>query len=653
MADQYTNMVSYGCGNHSEYRNGSDFQRNLNKVMKRLVKSAYSSGQKTSSVGDEGSSSTVYGLVQCSPNLEHYECHRCASMAQTRLLQICNGTSGDIRLNGCRLSYGVNPVDFASVVSSECQNRKYRNGSPFHQNLNKLLESLVGDAHLREFSGKGVEGKGNNTVQGAIQCQGDLEPKACKQCALTAKAKLVEGCHRTSGFIQLGGCNLSYNYNDISSILAGPVQESTPAPSSGESPRLPGESPGLPGGKNRSGQSPSLRPQPKKGPAVSKAKVLEITLGAITAVIVLIVIIGTWHRMWHFSSGQISGKKGHEIEISGKKEGILAGTEINPELIFKYDILREATSKFKLENRLGEGAFGGVYKGVLPDGREVAVKRLKQNSSQQNSSKRDAEFLNEANLISRAQHKNVVKLLGCSVKSSERLLVYEYFPIGSLHNLLFGTGKSHLLDWKVRFQIIVGIAQGLQYLHEECSHRIVHRDIKPSNILLDDKYIPKIADFGLAKLFAEDQSRLNTRAAGTIGHIAPEYASGGQLTNKADVYSFGVLLLEIISGRKPCDDTEESLLQRTWRLYQAQTALEVMDPRLEGSYTREEGIRVIKIGLLCTQAAASRPSMSDVVWMLTKDGDLPSPIAPESEGKPDLTRPDVHSAGKVNISHCS
>eukprot|EP00253_Pinus_taeda_P007682 PITA_07682 len=324
----------------------------------------------------------------------------------------------------------------------------------------------------------------------------------------------------------------------------------------------------------------------------------------------------------------------------------LAPSIANAELIFKYDFLREATSNFNLENKLGEGGFGSVFKGILPDNREVAIKRLYIRSRQG-----DAEFLNEANLISRVQHRNLVKLLGCSVENSERLLVYEYLPNSSLDKILFDPTKRHLLDWKKRYEIIVGIARGMAYLHEESEIRIIHRDIKASNILLDDKYRPKIADFGLARLFADDQSHISTRVAGTLGYMAPEYALRGQLTEKADVFSFGVLVLEIISGRKNQNSGEdmEFLIEGAWRLYKTDRALEVMDRTLDGSYSWEEYIRVIKIGLLCTQAvAALRPSMSRVVWMLTsKREDLPSPTKPAFIDLDGVGVPNVGKRAKV------
>jgi serine/threonine protein kinase len=371
-----------------------------------------------------------------------------------------------------------------------------------------------------------------------------------------------------------------------------------------------------------------LSPPPAESPPSSsegkRPRVLGISLSVVAFTIVLIAAIGFWK--WNFFS---RAKRREEIYRTGGVEGdsVLMPTIANPELIFKFDILRESTSNFKAENKLGEGGFGSVFKGVLPDGREVAVKRLFMGTRQA-----DAEFLNEANLISRVQHRNLVKLLGCSVEGSERLLVYEYLQNSSLDKILFDPTKRHLLDWKKRSEIILGTARGLAYLHEESDVRVIHRDIKASNILLDDKHRPKIADFGLARFFAEDQSHVSTRVAGTLGYMAPEYALRGQLTEKADVFSFGVLVLEIISGRKNQSSTEdmEFLIEGTWRLYKANRGLEIMDPTLKDSYSWEDGIRAIKIGLLCTQAAAAlRPSMFRVVSMLTSEREhLPSPTRP-------------------------
>ncbi|KAG2701494.1 hypothetical protein I3760_06G047500 [Carya illinoinensis] len=213
--------------------------------------------------------------------------------------------------------------------------------------------------------------------------------------------------------------------------------------------------------------------------------------------------------------------------------------------LFPFETLVAATRDFHLTHKLGEGGFGPVYRGKLNDGREIAVKKLSHSSTQGAK-----EFTNEAKLLARVQHRNVVNLLGYCVHLEEKLLVYEYVSNESLDKLLFKTNRREELDWKRRHEIIAGIARGLQYLHEDAHNCIIHRDIKASNILLDDKWVPKIADFGMARLFPEDQTHVNTRVAGTNGYMAPEYVMHGHLSVKADVFSFGVLVLELISSKR-------------------------------------------------------------------------------------------------------
>ncbi|XP_052487596.1 cysteine-rich receptor-like protein kinase 43 isoform X2 [Gossypium raimondii] len=212
---------------------------------------------------------------------------------------------------------------------------------------------------------------------------------------------------------------------------------------------------------------------------------------------------------------------------------------------FLFETLVAATKDFHPHHKLGEGGFGPVYRGKLDDGREIAVKKLSQYSNQGKK-----EFENEAKLLARVQHRNVVNLLGYCIHGNEKLLVYEYVANQSLDKFLFKSNRNVELDWKRRYEIITGIARGLLYLHEDSHNRIIHRDIKASNILLDDKWVPKIADFGMARLFPEGESNVNTRVAGTNGYMAPEYVMHGQLSVKADVFSFGVLVLELISGQK-------------------------------------------------------------------------------------------------------
>ncbi|XP_035543728.1 probable LRR receptor-like serine/threonine-protein kinase At1g56140 isoform X3 [Juglans regia] len=287
---------------------------------------------------------------------------------------------------------------------------------------------------------------------------------------------------------------------------------------------------------------------------------------------------------------------------------------------FSYSELKTATEDFSTSNKLGEGGFGPVYKGTLNDGRVVAVKQLSLASHQGKN-----QFVTEIATISAVQHRNLVKLHGCCIDGDKRLLVYEYLENRSLDQALFGK-RSLSLDWPTRFNICMGIARGLAYLHEESRLRIVHRDVKASNILLDSDFIPKISDFGLAKLYDDKKSHISTRVAGTIGYLAPEYAMRGHLTEKVDVFSFGVVALEIISGRpnsdKSLDEERFYLLEWAWHLHENKSDIELVDSKL-ATYGEEEVKRVIGVALLCSQASPMlRPSMSRVVAMLSGDAEV-------------------------------
>ncbi|KAG6707763.1 hypothetical protein I3843_06G044300 [Carya illinoinensis] len=301
--------------------------------------------------------------------------------------------------------------------------------------------------------------------------------------------------------------------------------------------------------------------------------------------------------------------------------------------LFPFETLVAATRDFHLTHKLGEGGFGPVYRGKLNDGREIAVKKLSHSSTQGAK-----EFTNEAKLLARVQHRNVVNLLGYCVHLEEKLLVYEYVSNESLDKLLFKTNRREELDWKRRHEIIAGIARGLQYLHEDAHNCIIHRDIKASNILLDDKWVPKIADFGMARLFPEDQTHVNTRVAGTNGYMAPEYVMHGHLSVKADVFSFGVLVLELISSKRNSSfDLQvdaQNLLEWAYKLYKKGRSLEIMDPTLASSAVTEQVAMCIRIGLLCVQGDPQlRPTMRRVVVILSKKpGHMEEPTKPGLPG---------------------
>ncbi|KAL0290405.1 UNVERIFIED_CONTAM: Cysteine-rich receptor-like protein kinase [Sesamum angustifolium] len=298
---------------------------------------------------------------------------------------------------------------------------------------------------------------------------------------------------------------------------------------------------------------------------------------------------------------------------------ILGATELQGPNIYSYKDLKATTNNFSEENKLGEGGFGDVYKATLKNGNIIAVKKLDISSG-----RAKADFETEVRLISNVHHRNLVRLLGYCSKGSELLLVYEYMANGSLDRFLYGD-KRGVLTWKQRYNIIFGTARGLAYLHEQYHECIIHRDIKPSNILLDDDFQTKIADFGLARLLPENQSHVSTKFAGTLGYTAPEYAIGGHLSEKVDTYSFGVVILEIISGRRSSDMNADSdtgfLLEEAWKLYESGMHLKLADETLNSSeYTAEEVKKLVEIALTCTQSpAASRPTMSEVLVMLLGD----------------------------------
>nr|GEV42429.1 cold-responsive protein kinase 1-like [Tanacetum cinerariifolium] len=346
-------------------------------------------------------------------------------------------------------------------------------------------------------------------------------------------------------------------------------------------------------------------------------------LGGLIALLLLLILI---YVFWRFvKPAQVQKSKKRENSCKDYFSGNLRTISY-----FRFHVLKKATKNFHECNFLGKGGFGPVYLGKLQDGRLVAVKKLSFDKSQQG----DAEFLAEVRMITSIQHKNLVRLLGCCSEGPQRILVYEYMKNKSLDLIIYGENKQYL-NWTTRFQIILGIARGLQYLHEDSHIRIVHRDIKASNILLDAKFQPRIGDFGLARFFPEDQAYLSTAFAGTLGYTAPEYAIKGELSEKADIYSFGVLVLEIISCRKNTDlDLPlemQYLPEYAWKLYERSKMADLIDPRMHNDgFVEKDVMQTIRVALLCLQPYANlRPPMSEIVAMLTwKLEMVKSPIKP-------------------------
>ncbi|XP_019248391.1 PREDICTED: G-type lectin S-receptor-like serine/threonine-protein kinase At4g27290 [Nicotiana attenuata] len=319
---------------------------------------------------------------------------------------------------------------------------------------------------------------------------------------------------------------------------------------------------------------------------------------------------------------------------------------------FSFESILAATNQFSEANMLGRGGFGPVYKGKFLGGREIAVKRLSTQSRQGIE-----EFTNEVLLIERVQHRNLVRLCGYCVKGNEKIVLYEYMLNKSLDTFIFDEQNRTLLDWKKRFDIILGIARGMSYLHHDSRLTIIHRDLKTSNILLDEEMDPKISDFGLARIVQGDFTQANTKKiVGTYGYMSPEYALNGSFSTKSDVFSFGVIILEILSGRRntgfyQCEEAR-NLIEYAWRLWNEEKAINLVDESLLETCNIDEAIKCINIGLLCVQENPSeRPSMSNVIVMLGGESMiLPKPNHPAFVARTTISSESIASSTKNGLT---
>ncbi|CAJ1931400.1 unnamed protein product [Sphenostylis stenocarpa] len=527
---------------------------------------------------------SVYAFGECMKDLSKPDCDVCFAQCKTQVHRCSpfqRGTKGGMFFfDGCYLRYdgynffneSLSPRDRTVCGTEDFSG----NWSVFKANTVEFVRNLSIQAPKNEGFSVGFVRRSNVTIYGLAQCWKFVNGSSCQNCLAEAITRIDSCAPKQEGKALNAGCYLRYSTHNFYN------------------------------------SSNNTAPQEHQGD-----KKIAIIVAASSASLALLLIVATviflvWTNLL---------KRRRER----RQVGVLLNTVINSKLNMPYELLEKATDYFSDSNKLGEGGSGSVYKGALPDGTTVAVKRLTFNTSQWAD-----HFFNEVNLISGIHHKNLVKLLGCSITGPESLLVYEFVPNHSLYDHLSGRRNSQQLTWEVRHKIILGTAEGLAYLHEE-SQRIIHRDIKLGNILIDDNFTPKIADFGLARLFPEDKSHLSTAICGTLGYMAPEYVVLGKLTEKADVYSFGVLLMEIISGKrsKSFIQNSYSILHTVWSLYGSNKLCDIVDPILEGNYPAEEACKLLKIGLLCAQASAElRPPMSVVVKMIKNNHEITQPTQP-------------------------
>ncbi|GJY92579.1 G-type lectin S-receptor-like serine/threonine-protein kinase [Tanacetum coccineum] len=357
-----------------------------------------------------------------------------------------------------------------------------------------------------------------------------------------------------------------------------------------------------------------------------KKEVITVVLPILSVALILAAVVRSCRKR----KKRLHMKNRGDMEYAlDKKNTSMQMEHLDDIQIFSLYKVAKATDNFSDSNKIGEGGFGPVYKGVLEDGQEVAVKRLSETSQQGIN-----EFKNELIFIAKLQHRNLVKLLGYCIHGDEMILIYEYMVNKSLDSFIFDETRGSMVDWPKRFGIIQGMARGILYLHQDSRFQIIHRDLKAGNILLDSDMNPKISDFGLARKFSGYDANAKTKeVVGTHGYMSPEYAVHGRFSVKSDVFSFGVLVLEIVSGKKNREFSHEdhgnNLLGHAWRLYKEDKSVELMSASLCASCIVSEVLRSIQVGLLCVQRhPKDRPTMLSVLLMLVSDSALPTAKQP-------------------------
>ncbi|KAI3516197.1 hypothetical protein L1887_15108 [Cichorium endivia] len=582
-----TQVINMYCDQELE-NNQTIFVPNFVKAMEIISIEMRTSHNATVQIGTEPNKN--YVLAQCYDDLSSQDCMLCYAQLRTVLPGCYPHSGGRIYLDGCfmRLQNYSFFEEYTGPNDTIVCGNVTKESLEFQDSTKQAVLDAVSDALINnEYFAREevVVAGGNKSVFVSAECWRSLSPADCRTCLENASAMISKCLPWSEGRALNTGCVMRYSDTGF------------------------------------------LNPIPIISTSKNRGKVVAIIVSVVSSVVVLGVALMIVLYIKRRRYIQKRRRGSYDVEKLAK---ILTDSSLN----FKYSTIEKATANWDESNKLGQGGFGTVYKGILSDGREIAVKRLYVNNKF-----RAADFYNEVNIISRVDHKNLVRLLGCSCTGPESILVYEYLPNMSLDHFIFDEIKGRTLNWEKRFEIIIGTAEGLVYLHENTKTRIIHRDIKAANILLDLRLRAKIADFGLARSFQEDVTHISTAIAGTLGYMAPEYLAHGQLTEKADVYSFGVLLLEVVTGKENNNSNSleytDSVVSTAWQHFQQATLEEIFDPNLlmhvyPNPIFKKDAVKVVHVGLLCTQEAPSlRPSMSVVLKMLAKDDEpLPLPTKP-------------------------
>ncbi|XP_010451243.2 PREDICTED: cysteine-rich receptor-like protein kinase 15 isoform X2 [Camelina sativa] len=584
------------CPNTTTFTRNSTYFTNLKTLLSSLSSpnASYSTGFQNATAGQVPD--RVFGLFLCRGDVSPEVCRNCVAFSVNETLtRSPKEREGVLYYDECMLRYSHQNILSKLTLDEKFQALKM-NGNEVSPSvidrLNYLVSSTLNQVAVdaanspRKFYTRWVDWNSLETLYTLFQCTPDLTRQDCLRC-LQESIKGMSLSKIGGGRLVFPSCNSRYELYAFYNKTAIEILQPPPLP--------PASTPPV---------SSPLRTG--KG---GNATVLTVATVVSIVVVVLLFIAG-----YCFLAKR--AKKSYETASVFDGDDITTADSLQ----LDYRTIQIATNGFSERNKIGRGGFGEVYKGTFSNGTEVAVKRLSKTSGQG-----EAEFKNEVVVVAKLQHRNLVRLQGFCLQNEERILVYEYVPNQSLDYIIFDPTKKRQLDWTQRYNIIGGTARGILYLHQDSRLTVIHRDLKASNILLDADMNPKIADFGMAKIFGLDQSHENTsKIVGTYGYMSPEYAMCGQLSMKSDVYSFGVLVLEIISGRKNSSFVKtngaQDLVTHTWRLWSNGTAFDLVDPIILDKCQTSEVVRCIHIGLLCVQEdPIERPTLSTIFVMLTSN----------------------------------
>ncbi|KAI3747598.1 hypothetical protein L6452_10109 [Arctium lappa] len=579
----------------SLYRGMSEkyFLSNLNATLSNLRHQLSVNGVHYAVARTLFNGEPVWGSASCRGYVSKANCVACFDYAVTYLKKCGLGNGALAYYNDCDLRYETYDFYKEEYIWADKDHKVIICGnttSPQPSDFRKTAEGLLSDlrtavpraSNFYVVSSLRIA-NGNGTIYALMQCNLNLSQSVCEDC-VNARYGALDAClPRTTGWAISNGCFTRYSTTPFF-------------------------------GQNQTTNIMPLLWDDKTQVSKDIKNLIKGHAGALGGGVGLFFLLLIF---WLFYRLRKKSKKTKE--------------EMKGTVNYDYKHLQLATNNFSEENIIGKGGFGEVFKAILDDKKVVAVKKLKVRYA-----RAKLEFENEVLLTSHIHHRNLLRLLGCSSDVSNLLLVLEYMPNGSLDKFLWGTKKG-TLNWRQRYDIIFGIARGLAHLHKEFHAKIIHRDIKSSNILLDKDFQPKIADFGLARFQPKDQTHVITKFGGTLGYIAPEYALHGHLSEKVDTFSFGIVILEIISGRK-CTDisfvtpSTDYLLEHAWKLYENNEHMKLIDETMDANqYEVEHVMKIIEIALLCTQSPYSRrPTMAEVVSILPNG---------QAMGKREIIRP--------------